>query len=158
MLGPQASNERLYMERKDGRRGLKSLREVYEETRLRVGCYMFVSDNRWIKEAWKQEKRNECNSIKDEIILKMQTKGKTVQFEGEDMKLEGKILDREFKRIWKQVKNGSKKVMGKNESNSTEKRKCKVKYTINKTKSAIYGWNRIYGKKNSHYVNDRTNG
>ena len=104
MLGRQASEERLYMKRKDGGRGFKSLREVYEETRLRVGCYMFLSDNRWIKEAWRQETRKECNSIKDEIILTMQTKGKAVQFEGEDMKSEGKILDREFKPIWKQVK------------------------------------------------------
>ena len=29
---------------------------------------MFVSDNRWIMEAWKQETRKECNSIRDEII------------------------------------------------------------------------------------------
>ena len=104
MLGRQANNEQFYIRRKDAGRGLKSLREVYEETRLRVGCYMLVLDNRWIKEAWKQESRKECNSIKDEIILTMQTKVKTVQFEGEDMKLEGKILDREFKPIWKQVK------------------------------------------------------
>ena len=69
------------MRRKDRRKGLKSLRDVYEETRLRVGCYIFVSDNRWIKVAWKQETRKESNSIKDEIILTMQTKGKTAQFE-----------------------------------------------------------------------------
>ena len=80
MLGGQVTNERLCMKRKDVGRGLKSLREVYEETRLHVGCYVFVSDNRWIKEAWKQETRKECNSIKDEIILTIQTKGKTVQF------------------------------------------------------------------------------
>ena len=90
MLGRQASDERLYMKRKNGGRGLKSLREVYEETRLRVGCYMFVSDNRWIKEARKQETKKDCNSFKDEIILTMQTKDKTIQFDGEDMKLEGK--------------------------------------------------------------------
>ena len=97
------------MKRKDGGRGLKTLREVYEETGLRVGCYMFVSDNRWIKEAWKQEVRKECNSIKDEIISTMQTKGKTIQFEGKDMKLEGKILVTEFKPIWKQLKKCFKK-------------------------------------------------
>ena len=39
----------------------------------------------------------------------MQTKGKTIQFEGEDIKLERKILDREFKPIWKQVKKCFKK-------------------------------------------------
>ena len=104
MLGQQANNEQFYIRRKDAGRGLKSLKEVYEETRLRVGCYMLVPDNRWIKEAWKQESRKEFSSIKDEIILTMQTKVKTVQLEGEDTKLEGKILDREFKPIWKQVK------------------------------------------------------
>ena len=35
----------------------------------------------------KQEIRKQCNSIRDEVILTMQTKGKAVQFEGEDMKL-----------------------------------------------------------------------
>ena len=34
----------------------------------------------------------------------MQRKGKTIQFQGEDMTLEGKILDKEFKTKWKQVK------------------------------------------------------
>ena len=46
--------------------------------RLRVGCYMFVSDNRWIKEACKKETKKTWNSIKDEITLTMQTKGKRV--------------------------------------------------------------------------------
>ena len=53
---------------------------------------MFVTDNRWIKEAWKQEARKECNSIKDEIILTMQTKGKTIQFEGDDIKIRSKNI------------------------------------------------------------------
>ena len=87
------------MKIKDGGRGIKPLREVYEETRLRLGCHMFVLDNRWIKEAWKQEARKGCNSIKDKTILTMQEKSKTVQFEEEDMELEEKLLDREFKPI-----------------------------------------------------------
>ena len=62
---------------------------------------MLVSDNRWIKDAWKQEARKESNSVKDEIILTIQAKGKIVKFEGEDMKLEGEILERGFKAIWK---------------------------------------------------------
>ena len=51
MLRRQASDEQLYMKRKDGGRGLKSLREVYEETRLRVWCYLFVSDNKCIEDT-----------------------------------------------------------------------------------------------------------
>ena len=40
MLGKQASDERLYLKRKKGRRGLKLLRNTYKETGLRVACYM----------------------------------------------------------------------------------------------------------------------
>ncbi len=47
MLGRQASDERLYLKREKGGRGLKSLRDTYKETRLRVACYMAKSPNRW---------------------------------------------------------------------------------------------------------------
>ena len=90
----QASDEH---EKKDGGRRFKSLRKVYEEIRLRLGCYTFVPAKRWIEEAWKQEKRIESKSNKDEIILAIETKSKTVQFEREDLRLEGKILNKEFK-------------------------------------------------------------
>ena len=62
-----------------------------------LGCYMFVSDCNWIKKAWKQETRKESDSIKNEKILTMQAKGKAIQFEGEEVKLEGKIPEKEFK-------------------------------------------------------------
>ena len=45
MLGQKESDEWLHMKRKDGGGGRKSLREVYEETRLRLGYCMFVSNN-----------------------------------------------------------------------------------------------------------------
>ena len=44
--------------------------------------------------------RKESNSIKDEIILTMQTKGKIVQFEREDVKLEGKVLEKKIELAW----------------------------------------------------------
>ena len=46
ILGKQASDERLYLKRKKGGRGLKSLRDTYKETRLRVVYYMAKSTNR----------------------------------------------------------------------------------------------------------------
>ena len=51
MLGQQGSDERLYLKKEDGGRGLKSMRDVYEETRLRVTCYTVKSTNEWIKVA-----------------------------------------------------------------------------------------------------------
>ena len=39
MLGRQSSDKRLYLKREEGGRGLKSLRDVYKETKLRVACH-----------------------------------------------------------------------------------------------------------------------
>ena len=39
MLGKQSSNERLYLKREEGGRGIKSLKDIYKETRLGVICY-----------------------------------------------------------------------------------------------------------------------
>ena len=61
MLGRQSSDERLCMKRSTGGRGLKSLREVFEETRLRVACYMATAENKWIKAAWRLETVKENN-------------------------------------------------------------------------------------------------
>ena len=38
--GKQASDERLHRRREEGGRGLKSFREVYDETKVRVASYM----------------------------------------------------------------------------------------------------------------------
>ena len=63
MLGKQASDERLYLKRDDGGRGLKSMRDVYKETKLRVGCYMLKSTKRLIQAAWRNETPKEENAI-----------------------------------------------------------------------------------------------
>ena len=50
----------------------------------------------------------------------MQTKGKIVQFEGEDMKKEGKIVEKEFKLTWtvkECFKKGSEKKKARTERN-----------------------------------------
>ena len=47
----QCSDERLYIRTKLGGRGIKSLKDVYEEKKLRVACYMMFSSSIWLKEA-----------------------------------------------------------------------------------------------------------
>ena len=51
MFGKESNNERLYLIREDGVRGIKSLRDIYKETKLRVTCYMACLQNKWIKAA-----------------------------------------------------------------------------------------------------------
>ena len=62
MLGKQVSDERLYLKRDQGGRELKSMRDVYAETRTRVACYMCKSNNNWIQVAWQRETLNENNA------------------------------------------------------------------------------------------------
>ena len=64
--GRKSSDKRLYMKRKDGGRGLKSVKEVYDEKTTRIACYMASMTNEWIKLAWKNESRREQTSVEKE--------------------------------------------------------------------------------------------
>ena len=81
MLGRQASDERLYLKREKGGRGLKSLRDAYKETRLRVACYMAKSSNRLIRAAWRREEDKEENAVVTESISIMYEIGVRLCFE-----------------------------------------------------------------------------
>ena len=109
MLGRQGSDERLYLKREDGGRGLKSMRDVYKETRLKVTCYMAKSTNEWIKVAWKREMLKNENSMRDEAVAMMAQLGADIQFEDNAVKLGGKRIDAEWKPTWKKVKESFKK-------------------------------------------------
>ena len=62
-LGKQASDERLYGIKEDGGRGLKSFKEVYDEIKVRVACYMVTSNNEWIKVSWRNEHMKKQTSL-----------------------------------------------------------------------------------------------
>ena len=81
MLGKQSSNDRLYLIREDGGKGIKSLRDIYKETRLRVACYFTCLENKWIKAAWRRENIKEENSIVEEAMKTMGDVEVEIQFE-----------------------------------------------------------------------------
>ena len=62
--GRQSSDERLSLKRKEGGRGLKSFKEVCNETKTGVACYMAAATNEWIKAAWRNESQKEQISLK----------------------------------------------------------------------------------------------
>ena len=62
--GREASDERLYMRREEGERGLMSFKDVYACTKERVVCYMAASTDKWIKAAWASECSKEHTSRK----------------------------------------------------------------------------------------------
>ena len=54
---------------------------------------MVTSENIWIKAAWRSETMKESNSIKDEAIGTIKAVGKTLDFEGEPVTLEGEKIN-----------------------------------------------------------------
>ena len=104
MLGRQVSDERLYLKREKGGRGLKSLRDTYKETRLRVACYMAKSPNRWIEAAWRREIGKEENAIVAESVMTMAEVGVRMRFEENSIRLDDELIEREWKLTWRKVK------------------------------------------------------
>ena len=113
MLGKQSSNERLHLIRKDGGRGIKSLRDIYKETRLRVACYMACLQNKWIKAAWRRENTKEENSIVEEAIMTMEDVEVEIQFEEGNIQIDGELTEEGWKPAWGKLKDKLKKGMKK---------------------------------------------
>ena len=101
--GRQSSDERLFTNRREGGRGLKSFKELYDETKTRVACYMATSIDEWIKVAWKNEMNKEQTSQKREAEAAMREMEVVATFG------EGYVgLDQEryvdWKEAWKKLK------------------------------------------------------
>ena len=71
--------------REDGRRGMKLLRNIYKETRVRVTCYMVCLQNKWIKAAWRREDTKEQNSIVEEF--------EEIQFEEGNIRIDAVLIE-----------------------------------------------------------------
>ena len=101
ILWKQSSNERLYLRREDGGRGIKLLKGIYEETRLRVTCYIACSENKWISAAWRRESTKEENSIVEETMKTMEDVGVETQFKEGNIRIDGELIDKGRKPAWK---------------------------------------------------------
>ena len=113
MLGKQSSDERLCLIREDGGRGIKSLRDIYKETRLSVACYMACLENKRIKAAWRRENTKEENSIVDDAMKTMEDVKVEIQFEEGNNWIDGELIDEGWKPAWKKLKEKLKKGMKK---------------------------------------------
>ena len=120
--GRQASDERLYTNRREGGRGLKSFREVYYETKTRVSCYMAISKDRWIQAAWENEFQKEHSSVKKEAEKAMRNIDANVTFGRGFVLVDGERYDN-WKEVWKLLKEKLSKGQKKNKSKSFKEKK-----------------------------------
>ena len=51
----QTSDKRLYMGIEHGERRVKSVKDVGEDTKIKLACNMACQDSEWIQGAWKKE-------------------------------------------------------------------------------------------------------
>ena len=120
--GKQASDERLYGRREDGGRGLKILKEVYDETKVRVACYMATSNNESIKVLWRNEYMKEQTSLKIVAEEVMRSVNAQVEFNAGGIKI-GNENYMDWKVAWKKLKNMIREGQIRNKFESlTEKR------------------------------------
>ena len=138
MLGRQSSDERLYLKRENGGRGLKSMRDVYRETKLRIACYMEKSESPWKQEKiWDREKEKEYISIWREAQEAMLGLGKRIEFDGGNVTLEGERLEDTWKETW--GKSEEKHQRDRVEQILTGRKNCKANYTESNTMNAMCG-------------------
>ena len=82
----------MYLKKEKGRRGLKSLRDTYKETRLLVTCYMAKLTNRWIEAAWRETIKEE-NAVVVESVKAMEEIGVRLHFEEKLIRLGDEVID-----------------------------------------------------------------
>ena len=106
-----SSDKKLYLNREDGGRGLKSIQDVYKETRLRVACYMSKSENMWIQAACRRETLKVENAVMIGAQTTMEEVGMRLKFEDNAIQLDGYRLKRSRNRHGKNsVQKGTKQV------------------------------------------------
>ena len=92
-----------------GGTGLTSLKDVYEETALRVVCYMNKFINRWIQAASRREILKEENAIGKKSTATMVQVVVKLRFGNNTIQLEDQLIEREQKPTWKKLKTFLKK-------------------------------------------------
>ena len=99
MHGDQCSDERLYLPRSRGGRGLRSFKDIYYETKLRVACYMTMSTSKYIKVAWEREKNKEFWSLLKEACTGMEEVGHCIEFLENTMIVDSEAIEGDWKSV-----------------------------------------------------------
>ena len=99
VLGKQSSNERLHLRREDSGRRIKSLKDIYKETKLRVAYYMACSENKWISAACRKENIKEEISIVEEAMKTIEDVGVKIRFEEGNIPTDRELIIRVSKPV-----------------------------------------------------------
>ena len=82
---------------------MKSFKEVYDETKIRVTCYIAAATNIWIREGRRNESQKEQVSLKKEPGKAMRKVEVTISFD-EGRVIVGEESYTEWKEGWKKLR------------------------------------------------------
>ena len=117
----QGSDERLYLPRGRCGRGLKSVKDAYEETKIRIACYLYCSEDKWMKRVWERDLEKENISITKEVTKAFSDIGVQLKIEKEIMEIDGIELGKDYKKTNKILK----KIYKKGKIKERERSYCK---------------------------------
>ena len=109
MHGLQCSDERLYLPREIGGRGLKSFKTVYEETKVRIVCYMCKSNDAAIINTWERELSKENYSLPKEVINIYKEIGHELSFIFDEVIMDGLVVEGGYEEVYQVLKRVYKK-------------------------------------------------
>ena len=104
MHGRLSSDERLYLPRKLGGRGLKCIKDAYEETKIRIACYLSKSEKPTHKMVWRRECNKTFISLQKEVNEALRIVGCNISFQEDRVEMEGGVIDIGWKAMWTKVK------------------------------------------------------
>ena len=102
--GRICSDERLYMAKEVGGRGLRSLREAYINTKTRIACYLALSGNYWMKQVWRYELEKKHWSVKKEVEEAWRSIGEELEIRQDTIILNGERIEGDWKKVKKVLK------------------------------------------------------
>ena len=104
MLGRQGSDERLYMRRIEGGRGLKSCRDMYTETKTRVAVYLQRAEQEMLQVVRQRELNKEYRSIFRQVENKLEEIGIMISFSEDYIKVNGEEIEGHWKKVWNSLR------------------------------------------------------
>ena len=109
MHARQGGDERLYLPRDMGGRGLKSFQTAYEETKIRIVSYICKSEDAAIVNTWERDLNKENYSLSKELIKIYAGIGHELSFDFDEILLDGEVLNGGYCEVYKMLKNIYKK-------------------------------------------------
>ena len=77
------------------------MKDIYNETKLKVTCNITCSENKWISAAYRKDNTKKENSTVEEAMKTMEDVEVEIQFEEGNIRADGELIDGLWKPAWK---------------------------------------------------------